>query len=142
MANQLIPDQKSIIEKIQTNLKKTDKIIKKKKTTNTRLLVTGMTTSAASTLVAGVTSAGGPVIGSGIEGWRLACITAAVLSFVATISTGISQQLKDNDSLSEASICLSRLRSLDLSITTGTSTWEEIMQEYQKIASLYPEFIS
>jgi hypothetical protein len=142
MSNQPFPDQKTIMDKIQINLKKTDKVIKKKKKTNTSLLITGMTTSAASTLVAGITSAGGPIIGSGIEGWRLACITAAVLSFIATISTGVSQQLKENDSLSEASICLSQLRALDLSITTGTKTWEEILQEYQKIASLYPEFIT
>ena len=142
MSNQPLVDQKAITQNIKTSLKKTDNLIKSRRRTNTRLLVTGMATSAASTLVAGVTSAGGPVIGSGIEGWRLACIAAAALSLTATISTGISQQFEISGRQNETSQCLDRLRSLDLNITTGNKTWEEIVQEYQEIAKLYPDFIS
>jgi len=142
MSNQPVVDQKTIIHNIKNSLKAADKFIKNRRKTNTRLLVTGMSTSAASTLVAGVTSAAGPVLGSGIEGWRMACIAAAGLSLIATVSAGISQRLEISDRLNKASQCLDRLRSLDLSITTGNKTWDVIIQEYHEIASLFPEFTS
>jgi len=101
-----------------------------------------MAFSGASTLVAGITSTGGPIIGSGIEGWRLACIVTAVFGFTSTISTGAIQQLESTDRLSKGKECLSKLRSLDLGITTGKKNWEEIIKEYEDLAITYPELIS
>jgi len=135
-------DRNALVLGVKTSLKKAEKIVKGRRKTNTSLLVAGMTSSAASTLVAGITAAGGPVIGSGIEGWRLACSAAAVLGFAATICSGISQQLKISDRISEATQCVGKLRALDVGITTGSRSWEEIVLEYQEITKLYPEFIS
>ena len=112
-------DRKLITKNIKSSLLKAQNFVAKRKRTNTRLLVASMSFSGASTLVAGFTSAGGPIIGSGIEGWRLACIVAAVFGFTSTISTGAIQQLESTDRLSKGKECLSKLRSLDLGITTG-----------------------
>lgn len=56
---------------------------------------------AASTLVAAITSAVGPVVGEGVSGWRLACAVAAVFGFVTTLTTGLSQQFQIPDRLAK-----------------------------------------
>lgn len=135
-------DQTLITKSIKSSLLKAEKFVSGRKRTNTRLLAASMAFSGASTLVAGITSAGGPIIGSGIEGWRLACIVAAVFGLTSTVSTGISQQLETTDRLSKGKECLTKLRSLDLGITTGRRNWEEIVKEYEELAISYPELIS
>ena len=100
-----------------------------------------MTSSAAATLVAGITAASGPIIGSGTEGWRLACIIAAIFGFAATVSNGLGQQLKVNEHLIECTHCVNKLRLLNLGITTGNKSQEDISKEYEEIVSNYPEFI-
>ena len=134
-------DLNAVSKSVKSSLIKTEKALSGHRKKNKNLLLASMSFSAASTLVAGVTSAGGPIIGSGIEGWRLACIVAAVLGFISTISTGISQQLESSDDLLEGTQCVGKLRSLDLSITTGSRTREEIIKEYEHIAERYPKFI-
>jgi len=135
-------DRELMTKNIKSSMVKAQKFVTNRKKTNTRLLVASMTFSGASTLVAGITSAGGPILGSGIEGWRLACIVAAVFGFTSTISTGAFQQLESNDRLSHGKECLSKLRLLDLGITTGKKSWEEIIKEYEDLAITYPELIS
>jgi len=142
MAAESGQDRKLITKNIKSSLLKAQNFVAKRKKTNTLLLVASMAFSGASTLVAGITSAGGPIIGSGIEGWRLACIVAAVFGFTSTISTGAIQQLESTDRLSKGKECLSKLRSLDLGITTGKKSWEEIIKEYEDLAITYPELIS
>jgi len=105
-------------------------------------LITSFSFSAIATLVAGITSAAGPVIGSGIEGWRAACIAAAVLSFASTLITGISQQLRLGDRLLEGSQCAAKLKALDIGITVGSRPWEDVTREYEEIAISYPELMS
>jgi hypothetical protein len=136
------PDSTKIIEEIRSSLLKTQKYVSGRTRTNTRLLFASMALSGASTLVAGVTSAGGPIIGSGIEGWRLACIAAAVLGFSSTISTGVIQQRDATDHLTRGKECLSKLRTLDLGITTGKREWDEILKEYEELRLNYPDLIN
>lgn len=106
MAAENIQDQ-NIGEIIKSNLLKTQSFVTSRKKVHSGLLIASMVFSGVSTLVAGITSAGGPIIGSGIEGWRLACIIAAIFGFSATISTGVIQQLDSTDRLSEGKACLS-----------------------------------
>jgi hypothetical protein len=136
------PNLRAIARSVKSSLAKTEKFISDHKKTHSGFLITSMTFSSASTLVAGITSAAGPVVGSGIEGWRMACIAAAVLGFIATLSTGISQQLKMDDQLLEGRQCLGKLKALDTSITIGSRTRDEIIQEYEGISRNYPKFIS
>ena len=142
MAAESGQDRKLITNTIKSSLQKAQNFVSGRKRTNSRLLVASMALAGASTLVAGITSAGGPIIGSGIEGWRLACIAAAVFGFSSTISTGVIQHLESTDHLSKGKECLSRLKTLDLGITTGKKSWEEIIKEYEEIALNFPELIS
>jgi hypothetical protein len=142
MSNGSSQDSNAVAKSVKASLQKAEGIVSGRRKANTSLLVTGMTTSAASTLVAGITAAQGPLIGSGIEGWRVSCIIAAVFACAATISTGLSQQLKINDRITEGTQCVGKLKSLDVAITTGSRSLAEISKEYEEIAKTYPEFIS
>ena len=142
MSKESTQDRNALGQRVKASLRKAEKIDSGLRKANTRLLIAGIASSAASTLVAGITAAQGPVVGEGIEGWRVACIVAAVFGFASTVSTGLSQQLKISDRLSEGIQCIGKLRSLDVIITTGSQSWEEIIKEYEEIAKTYPELIS
>jgi MFS family permease len=143
MSQESAQDRKSLTGKVKASLRKAEEIASRLRKTNVYLLVAGIMGSAASTLVAGITAAQGPVVGGeGIEGWRIACIIAAVFAFISTVSTGLSQQLKISNRLSEGTQCVGKLRSLEVMISTGSRDWEEIIKEYEEIAKTYPEFIN
>jgi hypothetical protein len=140
MSKEPAPDRDALARRVSASLRKAQQHVSRLRRTNTRLLITGIASSAASTLVAGITAAQGPVVGEGTEGWRVACIVAAVFAFVSTVSSGLGQQLKTGDRLLEGRQCVGRLRALDVTIATGSREWEEIVQEYEEIAKTYPEF--
>lgn len=73
-------------------------------------------------------------------GWRLACILVAIFSFIATVSGMFKKQFEDR--LVQGNQCVGRLLSLDLAITTGSSSWEAVAKEYGEIVKTFPEFIS
>lgn len=104
-------------------------------------LIIGIISSAATTLVAGITAAQGPIIGEGTDGWKISCIIAALFGFAATISIGLNQQLKVNDRLSKNNQCLGRLQSLDVAISVGSRETKEIIQEYEELVRTFPEYI-
>ena len=141
MTGEPVQDRKALTQSVKASLRKAEERTAGLRKANTRLLVSGMASSAASTLVAGITAAQGPVIGEGAEGWRVACIVAAVFGFASTVSTGLVQQLKIGDRLSKGNQCLGKLRALDVSITTGSRSWKEIAEEYEEIARTCPELI-
>lgn len=105
------------------------------------LLFSSIITSAASTLVAAVAVAQGPVVGEGIPGWRTTCIIAAIFSFATTVSVGLNQQFGMSDRVIKANECAGKLKSLDVSIATGSRNWEEIGKEYEAVVKEYPEEI-
>jgi hypothetical protein len=142
MLEEKMNQTKILEDSIRTSLKKADKLVTSRRKTNNQLLITGITTSAASTLVAGITAAGGPLIGTGTAGWRLACIIAAVFGFTSTIATGIGQQMKDSNQFSKGVECVGKLKTLDVAMTTGSKSWDEIVSEYENLAATYPDFIS
>ena len=141
MSKESTQDLNALGQRVTASLRKAEKIASGLRKANTRLLIAGIASSAASTLVAGITAAQGPVIGQGTEGWRVACIVAAVFAFASTISTGLVQQLRIGDRLSEGMQGVGRLRSLDVTITTGSQSWKEIIKEYEEITKTYPELI-
>ena len=135
-------DSGALAGRVRDSIRKAEGVVADLRKIHTRLTTTTIVSSAASTLVAGITAAAGPVVGEGPEGWRMACIIAAVLAFVSTVGTGIGQGQRIGDRLAEGSQCVGRLRYLDVTITTGSRSWEAIGQEYEEIAKLYPELIS
>ncbi len=135
-------DKSALTERVRDSTRKAERVVADLRKTDMRLTTTTIVSSAASTLVAGITAAAGPLVGEGPEGWRVACIFAAILAFVSTVGTGISQGQKISDRLSEGNQCVGRLRYLDVTITTGSRSWEEVAQEYEEIAKTYPQLIS
>ena len=122
-------DRTALTERVKASINKAAGLVAGFRKTNTRLLTATIFSSAASSLVAGITAAAGPVVGEGTEGWRVACIIAAVFGFISTVATGIGQQQKYGDRLSEGSQCVGRIRYLDVVITTGGQKWQVIAKE-------------
>ena len=139
MSKETTPDKTALTAMVKSSLKKAETVVKNQKRANSGVLITSFTFSAIATLVAGITSAAGPVIGSGIEGWRAACILAAFLSFASTLITGVSQQLRINDKLEEASLCAAKLRALDIGLAIGSRPWELATREFEEIVTAYPQ---
>ena len=73
-------------------------------------------------------------------GWRLACILVAIFGFIATVSGMFKKQFEGW--LMQGNQCVGRLLTLDLAITTGSSSWEEAAKEYGEIVKAFPEFVS
>lgn len=141
MPQKSAPNHDALAQSVKASLNQAEKRVSNLRQSNTRLIMTGIASSAGSTLVAGVTAATGPLVGTGDAGWRLACIVAAVFAFIATVSTGMKQQLKISDRLAKGAQCVGKLRALDVTISTGNQDWQEIANEYKEIAKTYPEFI-
>lgn len=135
-------DRDELTLRIKTSLRKAEKIASGLRKTNTRLLVSGISASGISTLVAGLTATQGPLIGAGIVGWRVACMIAAVFALISTLTIGLTQQLRISDRAVQGTQCVGRLRSLEVTIATGSHPWDDIAAEYEDIARTYPELIS
>ncbi len=134
------------------NSVKTSLGIAKDKTTGIRkkdsqLFVANVVSPAAATLLATIaaTIGGNEMFAQAAArsedgGWRLACILVAIFSFIATVSGMFKKQFEDR--LTQGNQCVGRLLTLDLAITTGSSSWEEAAKEYGEIVKAFPEFVS
>ena len=141
MTEEKVDDHHNLAEGIKASLQKAEGIVSGYQKNHTLLLVMTIVSSAGATAVAGITAAVGPAVSLGDEGWKIACIIAAVLGLVSTISTGLSAQLKISDRLLEGRQGLGKLKHLNVVITTGSIGWEEIAKEYEGIAQEYPDLI-
>jgi hypothetical protein len=126
-------------ERIKSSLREIERHTVQLRRTHLRLVLASVFSSGVTTLVAGITAAQGPIVGSGPSGWRLSCIVAAGFAFVSAVSVGLSQQLHLSDRLSTAHQVLGRLRFLDVAIDTGNRSWETIMEEYADIVKTFPD---
>jgi len=111
------------------------------KTQKILLVVATLAGSGLATLIAGVTAANGPVVGSGIPGWRLACAAAAVLSLIGGVCAGLKDQLQVGERAARAMECLGRLGALEASVLTGMRGQSEIAAEYESILKTYPDVL-
>lgn len=134
-------DHDAFVQMVKDSLRKAREYTSGLRKRNTRLLITGMICSAGTTLVAGGTAATGPVVGSGDAGWRIACIVAAILAFISTVSTAITTQLKFDERLTKGNQCVGQLEALNVSILTGTENWKEAAKEYREIVKAYSAYI-
>lgn len=127
--------------RIQTSLRAAEGAVAGYQKRHNRLMATTIVSSAVSTLVAGVTAATGQAAQIGTEGWRTACIIAAIFGFISTLSTGFVQQLKTSDRLAEGKQCLGQLKSLEVVIATAGKSWDEVTREYQEIVRSFPDLL-
>jgi hypothetical protein len=135
------PKSDQLIQRIRNSLQKAERYTLRLRKTYTRLVVSGFVGSTATVLVAGGTAVQGPLVGSGIEGWRLACIVAALLSLIATVSVGLVQQLKLGERVPQGQLCIGRLRALDVALAVGGREFKEIAKEYEGVVKEFPEVI-
>jgi hypothetical protein len=141
MAAELTENQKLLAQHIGQSLAKAEAQVSGLRTKNTRLGVASFSSSAVATLVAGVTALAGPVVGTGIPAWRAACLLAAIFGSVATISAGLIQQLKFEERVQHGTQCIGRLKALNVAVTTGRRSWDEIGADYEDLAQSYPEYV-
>lgn len=71
----------------------------------------------------------------------MVCLIAAVFAAIAAGSEIVNQRLGISDRLAEARQGVGRLKYLGVVMTTESSPWEEIAEEYEEIAKAYPELI-
>jgi hypothetical protein len=133
--------QEEITKRVRASLGKADEIVRGYKRNNEYLVITSIVSSAFATLVAGMTAAVGPMSEIGASGWRTACIIAAILAFVSTVSAGISHQFKSEERVADGKQCVGRLKNLEVEITTKSKKWDEIEREYAEIVKAYPELV-
>jgi hypothetical protein len=133
----------SVKASLSTAKNKTTRIRK----TDSQLFIANVVSPAAATLLATLAAAiGGNTMfaqaasRSEDGGWRLACILVAIFGFIATVSGVFKKQFEDR--LAQGNQCVGRLLNLDLTITTGSSSWEEAAKEYGEIVKAFPDFVS
>ena len=136
-----IEPNKQLVERIQASLQAAEGAVAVYQKRHNRLMGTTIVSSAVSTLVAGVTAATGQAAQIGTQGWRTACIIAAIFGFISTVSTGFVQQLKTSERLAEGKQCLGQLKSLEVLIATAGKSRDEITREYQEIVRNYPDLL-
>jgi hypothetical protein len=134
-------DHGQISELLTANIARVDQYVARTRAQNNRIMLTSISASGISTLVAGLTSAVGEAAQIGVAGWRMACIVAAALGFVATITAGVSQQRNLAEKVSTGKECLSRLKYLNTVMAMGTKPAAEVSQEYQDLVVRFPELI-
>jgi len=141
MSESSLDARKNISAVVGESLQKAEEAVANLQKTHSRIVVTTLFSSGAATLIAGITAATGPSAEIGIEGWRTACILAAIFGFVSTVGSGLSQQMKYSERLSEGKQCVGRLRYLNVVGATGSKDMGEISKEYEEIVKEYSEYI-
>lgn len=128
-------------QRIRDSLRRAENYTTHLRRNYTRLVIGGLIGSTVTVLVAGGTAVQGPLVGSGVEGWRLACIVAAILSLISTICVGLVQQLKLGERVPQGQLCIGRLRALDIALAIKGSEFDEIAKEYEEVVKAFPEVI-
>ena len=141
MAVNEVENQQKLAGRVKTSLYNAEQKVTGYQKTHRRLMTTTVFSSAVTTLVAGVTAAVGQAAQIGTDGWRLACIIAAIFGFISTVSTGFTQQLGTSDRLAEGKHCVAQLKFLEIAISTQSKSWAELAREFEDIAKAYPEYI-
>jgi hypothetical protein len=141
------PDHAELARSIKDSLNTAKKKASGIRRTDSQLFVANVISPAAATLLAGLAAVIGgnkmfPQAMAMVEdgGWKLACILVAIFGFIATVSGMFKKQYDDR--LTQSDQCVGRLLSLDLAITTGSSSWEDAAREYGEIVKAFPEFVS
>lgn len=108
--------------------------------THLALVWSSLVAGSLATLLAGATTANGQsFVGQGNAGWILTCGLVAVLTLVATVATGIMQQLRVAERMAQAQSYTARLAALDLALALPRSDADALAQEYTALLREYPE---
>jgi hypothetical protein len=131
----------SLLQRIRTSLADADSYTQRQKRLNSRLMIIIIFGSALAAFITALTAVEGPTVIPGLLDWKVACTIGAVLSFVTTVCSGLSQQLNISQKLVLGSQCVGRLRALELVAATQTRALGEITNEYAEILRTYAEAV-
>jgi hypothetical protein len=106
---------------------------------NTVLFFTSLISAASTTFITAFAATQGPIVGSGIAGWKFSCAIAALFGFGTTIVEGL--KYPTGVKLLQSRLCLERLQLLDTSLRYSQRSVEDIAREFDEIVRIYPETI-
>lgn len=135
-------DFETLLKRIRASLSDADSYTQRNQRFNSILGLVTIVGSALTAFLTALTAAQGPTVIAGVLDWQVTCFIGAVLSFVTTICSGVSQQMNISQRLILGSQCVGRLRVLELVATTQTRSSEEITNEYAEILRMYAEAVS
>src|SRR5690606_24701773 len=122
-----------LVDRIRSDIERVERVVEKLSRVHRRLVVGGLTLTAAATALAGFASAGGPPIGEGPPAWRLTCGAVAVFTALAGVFTGLNERFDYGGRLASARTCATRLRALELALTLRGRDEAEAVREYEEI---------
>ena len=76
-----------------------------------------------------------------VDGWQLTCAVAAGLTGVATVTTGLRQQLGSSHQLIGGATLVARLRALEFGVSVGRMTGDDADAELQELVAQYPDLV-
>lgn len=135
-------DFEILLKRIRTSLSDADAYTQRNQRLNSILSFVSIIGSALTALLTALTAVQGPVLIPGVLDWQVACSAGAVLSFITTISSGVSQQMNISQRLVLGSQCVGRLRALELVTSTQVRSMEEVTNEYAEILRTYAEAVN
>ncbi len=132
-------DRDTLIQRIRASLSSADAYTHRQQRINSALTLSTTVGSALTAFITALTAAQGPDVIPGVLNWQVACIIGAVLSFVTTVCSGLSQQMNASQKFVLGSQCVGRLRALELVASTQARGINEITNEYAEILQMYAE---
>lgn len=134
--------REEILKLVREGIYKTESYAKKYKKLDMWLLITSIVLSTLATVLAGGTAAGGKPVMEALGGWRVVCSIVAAFTAVGTISSTLHKAFQVTNHLAAAVACISKLKSLELTITVTEKEPSEVTEAYKQILVEHPEFLT
>ena len=99
-------------------------------------ILVGLGATTGATLLAGVPAVTTQFL---LDGWQLTCGVTAVLTAVATVTSGLRQQFGSTDRLMKSATLASRLRGLEYGLVSGRVAPADADAEFMALLQEYPE---
>lgn len=125
--------------RIQEHLRQVEGKAARLRRVNLRAQTVNLALTTLATLLAGLTAAGGPLVGEGPPAWRWSCGAIAVATAAAGLVAGLHQRLEVPERLARVLSCAGRLRSLGLALQLARLSPAEVGHEYEQLVASYPE---
>lgn len=128
-----------LLQRIERHLQIAEGSSRRLRRVNFRLVAASLCATALATLIAGLTTATGPLVGAGPSAWRWTCGVVALITALSGVLTGLLQHLRLQERSAEALACVGRLRALQLALGLSRRDPGEVAQEYEELLAQYPE---
>jgi hypothetical protein len=93
------------------------------------------------TVVSGFAAAIGPMVGGTPKAWKMTCGVVAALTACATFCSGLNERFGVPDQLAKATVCVGRLRTLEIGITLAHRDPSDVARDYQELIAQYQDVL-